>query len=158
MIFSIFSNVVVTADYSIGSWVFNLYAIFFVFGLVVLYFFVMLNKGPIKPISNDLKNGMFIIMVLGYGFLLAFVIFGGLPKIIHSFSSNEGSIELTIASKTDTRTRGRCAPSIEVEEVTFIFDNHICVSNSVFDKLKVGSKITAYGKISTVGIEINHVR
>jgi hypothetical protein len=158
LLFYLVSDVFVIADNSIGSWIFNLYASLFIFGLVVLYIFVILNIGPVKPVSDGSKSGMFIILFLGYSFLLAIVIFGSIPKIIHYFYSSEGSIELTIESKADTRTRGKCSPSIEVEEITFFPDNHICVSNSVFDKLNVGSKIIAYGQISKVGIEINHLR
>jgi hypothetical protein len=158
VLFYLVSDVFVTVDYSIGSWVFNLYASLLIFGLVVLYFFVILNIGPVKPISDDSKSGMFIILFLAYSFLLAFVVFGSIPKIIHNFYSIEGSIELTIERKTDTRTRRECSPSVEVEEVTLFLDNHICVSNSLFDKLKVGSKVIAYGQISNVGIEINDLR
>jgi Na+-translocating ferredoxin:NAD+ oxidoreductase RnfE subunit len=158
VIFSILSDVHVVADSSVGSWLFNLYTTFFIFGLVVLYFFVILNKGTIKPISNDIKNGMFFIMLLGYGFLLAFAIFGSLPKLLHGFSSSEGTTELTVEGKSNIRTRGECSPHIEVKEVTFFLDNHICVSDSVFDELMVGGKVTVYGKVSKYGLEVNHIR
>ena len=101
---------------------------------------------------------MFFIMLLGYGFLLAFAIFGSLPKLLHGFSSSEGAIELTVEGKSNIRTRGECSPHIEVKEVTFFLDNHICVSDSVFDELMVGGKVTVYGKVSKYGLEVNHIR
>ncbi|MEW6996029.1 hypothetical protein AADZ84_17490 [Colwelliaceae bacterium MEBiC 14330] len=155
---SIVSDVLVIADYSLGSWLLNLYVFLFILGLVVLYLFVIKNIGTKLPINNSSKRGMFILLFSGYIFFLSFFVFGTVPKIIHYITSSEGIIELTIESKTDIRTRGKCSPSVQVEEITFFLDNHICVSNLNFDKLQVGNKIIGFGKISKVGIELSYIQ
>ena len=158
MWFSILSDVHVIVDYSIGSWMFNFYTVLFVSNLFAFYFLYVLNKGRFIHLGSIWKGANFITLPIGYGLFLAWVVFGGIPKLIHNFSSNEGSIELTVERKINYEYRGRCTPRIEAEEVTFFMNSYICVPSSVFDALSKGDKVMGYGKVSIFGVEINDVR
>ena len=156
---SIFSDIRVLVDNSIGSWVFNLYIFLFLFGLLSFSSFYYFNKKIFKQVRKTWKKSYFVTMPLLYALFLAIATFGGLPKFIHNFYSTKGSVELTVIEKKDTMYEGRCTPRVIVKEVTYnISDGYICLSTLVFDKLHVGSKVVAYGQVSSFGIEIVKVR
>ena len=151
---SIFSDVRVTVDNSSGTWIFSLYVFLLVFGLFSFGCMYFLNKSHFSEVRRNWKNTHFLVLPIVFAGWLAAATFGGLPKLLHHFYASDGTTELTVVEMESVIFKGRCAPRVVVKEVTFFIKQHICLSESVYGNLELGSKIRVFGQISPFGIEV----
>ncbi|MBU1309210.1 MAG: hypothetical protein KKE30_06735 [Gammaproteobacteria bacterium] len=151
---SIFSDVRVTVDNSSGTWIFSLYVFLLVLGLCSFSCLYFLNKSNFSDVRKNWKHTLFLVLPIVFAGWLAAATFGGLPKVLHHFYASNGVIELTVIKMESVAYKGRCAPRVEVKEVTFFIKKHICLSESVYGNLELGSKIRVFGQISPFGIEV----
>jgi hypothetical protein len=154
---SIFSDVRVTVDNSSGTWLFSLYVFLLVLGLCSFGCMYFLNKSHFSEARRNWKGAYLVILPVVFAGWLETATFGGLPKFLHHFYASNGTTELTVVKMESVIFKGRCAPRVVVKEVTFFIKQHICLSESVYGNLDLGSKIRAYGRISPFGIEVAEI-
>jgi hypothetical protein len=137
---------------------FAVYVSIFVVGVLSLWVNYSLSKNNYEHFRKIWKKRNFILMPCVYALCLIPATFCALPNLLHFFYANEGTIELTVEAKIVKRSRYRCAPRIEVKELTYIGNigkNFICVPNLAFDNLDLNNKVLGYGQISPFGIDVS---
>lgn len=154
---SIFSDVRVTVENAPGTWFFSLYVSLLLLGLCSFSCLYFLNKNNFSDARKNWKNTHFLVLPIVFAGWLAAATFGGLPKLLHHFHASNGVVELTVIKMESAAYEGRCAPRVSVKEVTFFIKQHICLSESVYGNLELGSKIRVFGQVSPFGIEVAEI-
>ncbi|MEZ9823332.1 hypothetical protein AB4238_22365 [Shewanella sp. 10N.286.45.A1] len=153
MFYSVNSDVKVTIDNGYGSPIFISFIVVYIIGIIVFSLSYLQNKKVFLKVTKTWKSSYFIVFPIVYAALLSFSIFGAVPKILHNINSVSGYINLTVKEKINNNHRGRCAPRIIAQEVTFSINGHVCVSNSEFNEVQVGNNFITIGLISAYGFE-----
>jgi len=151
---SIFSDVRVIVENALGTWLFSLYVSLLLLGLCSFSCLYLLNKSSFSDVLKNWKHTHFLVLPIVYASWLALATFGGLPKVLHHLYASNGVVELTVIKMESVAYKGRCTPRVSVKEVSFFIKQHICLSESVYGNLKLGSKIQVFGQISPFGIEV----
>lgn len=154
---SIFSDVRVTVENAPGTWFFSLYVSLLLLGLCSFSCLYFLNKSNFSDVRKNWKHTHFLVLPIVYASWLALATFGGLPKVLHHFYASNGVVELTVIKLESVAYKGRCTPRVSVKEVSFFINEHICLSESLYGNLELGSKVRVFGQISPFGIEVAEI-
>jgi hypothetical protein len=110
------------------------------------------TDGAIKSRLALIAGGLICSVLFAYG-----AIYSGVPIILHHATATPGSILVTVASKHDTYRKRACSPRLEIEEFSVSDKSYLCVSESAYVAIQIGSKIRIKGKVSPYGVETNEI-
>lgn len=108
------------------------------------------------------KYVVFLAGVSGFGILVAFSTFLGVPKALHYLSSEERQITVSVSGKTDLhqgrRSINRCRYRVFIKEFTNFPSNHLCVENEIYETINAADYLLLTGDASSFGISVKAVQ
>lgn len=155
--YSFFTSVSTTVDILGTFGVIYLCVIFF---LIASCTYLFVNNSNASPsFGNTLPQRILTISVglFGVSILVAGAIFTGLPAVMHHLTKSQGTIELTVSSKSDRYSRYHCSPSLSMQEFAWHLTKPICPSREKYESIAVGDMVDVSGLISPFGVEAEYL-
>lgn len=107
------------------------------------------------------KYGAILVGLFGFGTLVAFSIFLGVPKALHYLYSEERQITVRIAGKSNLhqgrRRINRCRNRLTISEFTRFPGNHLCVEKEIYETVDQGDYLLLTGDVSRFGVSVKAV-
>lgn len=153
LVLDLFSSINLSFDINM-KWI-SFYAVYSTLCMLCLVSFLC-NPDLSKCFSLKKSFGKFINYFLVITILSAFLIFIGVPKLLHVSTRNEGERVVTVIKKTSGGARVGCSPRLRIKEFNF-YSRSICAGVGVWNALQVGDQITVTGQLSDYGVNINQI-
>ena len=143
----------------------GLYALFFAKFIPSdsYYFYSLIIWQPVSiilyfvyfKINTDAKSSIILLPVFMLFFYIAFSI--GAPSVINYLVSESETITVTVSKKSKGGYRGNCKYRLNVEELVNTISTALCVTQSGYNKARIGSKIKLSSNKSWFGMHVKNI-
>ena len=155
--YSFFSNVSTTVD------IFGIFGYIYVGLLSSLVgsgsYLLVNNKESSFSFGEGLVSRFFgmTLGVIGIALFVGAAIFSGLPSVLHHITSQDGSVRLTVARKSDSYSRYHCSPGLFMREFTWSLTKPICPGGEIYEAIEVGDVVNVSGRVSSFGVQAKYL-
>lgn len=116
-----------------------------------------LDAGKLKRAKTS--KGIFFFMALTMTPILVMYSFGiGFPALITKAARPNGEVVTSVSMKEQTHSRRRCAFEVGFDSLSTPIKRDICVTQDLFDRLRVGQKVSLSVWSSSLGTRIFDIK